>query len=68
LDADAFEYFKENGIFNKKVADRFKKHILSQGGTDKPMELYKKFRGSEPNIEALLKRAGLQKPLTKQKE
>lgn len=59
LDADAFEYFKEKGIFNKEVASLFKEHILSKGGTVKPMELYKKFRGKEPNIEALLKRSGL---------
>jgi peptidyl-dipeptidase Dcp len=59
LDADAFEYFKEEGIFNKTVADKFKAYILSQGGTDSPMTLYKKFRGQEPKPEALLKRAGL---------
>jgi peptidyl-dipeptidase Dcp len=59
LDADAFEYFKENGIFNKTVADKFKYHILSQGGTENPMTLYKRFRGQEPKPEALLRRAGL---------
>jgi len=59
LDADAFAYFKEKGIFNKEVATKFKEHVLSKGGTEKPMELYKRFRGSEPKIEALLKRAGL---------
>ncbi|WP_031426292.1 M3 family metallopeptidase [Flavimarina sp. Hel_I_48] len=59
LDADAFAYFKENGIFNKEIADKFKKHVLSQGGTEDPMVLYKRFRGSEPNPEALLERAGL---------
>lgn len=59
LDADAFEYFKEEGIFNKNVADKFKRHILSLGGTEKPMELYKRFRGKEPKPDALLKRAGL---------
>lgn len=59
LDADAFAYFKEKGIFNKEVATKFKDHILSKGGTEKPMELYKRFRGSEPKIEALLERAGL---------
>ncbi|HLT51777.1 MAG TPA: M3 family metallopeptidase, partial [Arenibacter sp.] len=61
LDADAFAYFKEKGIFNKEVATKFKDHILSKGGTEKPMELYKRFRGSEPKIEALLERAGLLK-------
>ncbi len=59
LDADAFDYFKQNGIFNKEIADKFKDHILSQGGSDHPMNLYKKFRGQEPQPDALLKRAGL---------
>lgn len=59
LDADAFEYFLEKGIFNKKVATKFKENILSKGGTEKPMELYKRFRGKEPKPDALLKRAGL---------
>jgi len=59
LDADAFDYFKQNGIFNKEIATKFKDFILSQGGTDHPMNLYKKFRGQEPSPEALLKRAGL---------
>lgn len=59
LDADAFEYFKETGIFNKDVADKFKNNVLSQGGTEDPMVLYKRFRGQEPKPEALLKRAGL---------
>jgi oligopeptidase A len=59
LDADAFEYFLEKGIFNKEVATKFKDTVLSQGGTEKPMELYKRFRGKEPKPDALLKRAGL---------
>ncbi len=59
LDADAFEYFKEVGIFNREVATKFKDNVLSKGGTEKPMELYKRFRGQEPNSDALLKRAGL---------
>ncbi len=59
LDADAFAYFKEQGIFNKEIADKFKEHILSKGGTENPMELYKRFRGAEPKIDALLERAGL---------
>ncbi|GAA4771346.1 MULTISPECIES: M3 family metallopeptidase [Flavobacterium] len=59
LDADAFAYFQERGIFNKEVATKFKDNVLSQGGTDHPMTLYKKFRGQEPKPEALLKRAGL---------
>ena len=61
LDADAFEYFKEAGIFNKEVATKFKDIVLSQGGTEDPMVLYKRFRGQEPQPEALLKRAGLLK-------
>jgi Zn-dependent oligopeptidase len=59
LDADAFAYFQEKGIFDKETATKFKDNVLSQGGTELPMELYKKFRGQEPNAEALLKRAGL---------
>ena len=59
LDADAFAYFEEKGIFNKDVATQFKDHVLSKGGTELPMELYKRFRGQEPNADALLKRAGL---------
>ena len=59
LDADAFAYFQEKGIFNKEVATKFKENVLSKGGTELPMELYKRFRGHEPNADALLKRAGL---------
>ncbi len=56
LDADAFQYFKENGLFNPEVAAKYKV-LLSSGGTKDPMELYKAFRGSEPKVESLLKRA-----------
>ncbi len=59
LDADAFEYFKERGIFNKEVATKFKQNILAAGGSAHPMELYKAFRGAEPSIEPLLKRGNL---------
>ena len=59
LDADAFEYFKENGIFNQEVGKAFKDTVLSQGGTQKPMDLYVQFRGKKPSPDALLKRAGL---------
>ena len=59
LDADAFAYFQENGIFNNEVATKFRENILSKGGTELPMELYKRFRGQEPDATALLKRAGL---------
>lgn len=61
LDADAFDYFKQNGIFNKEIATKFKNTVLSKGGTEHPMSLYKQFRGQEPTVEALLKRAGLMK-------
>lgn len=60
LDADAFEYFKEKGIFNQEVAKKFRK-LLSSGGSVKPMDLYKEFRGQEPDPKALLRRAGLLK-------
>jgi peptidyl-dipeptidase Dcp len=59
LDADAFEYFKEEGLFNEVVAAKFKENILSRGGTEHPMELYKRFRGREPDPNALLRRDGL---------
>ena len=59
LDADAFEYFKEEGILNPEAGAKFKEHVLSKGGTEDPMVLYKRFRGREPKPEALLKRAGL---------
>jgi Zn-dependent oligopeptidase len=59
LDADAFQEFKENGIFNQKTGESFAEHILSKGGTEHPMTLYKRFRGTAPKPEALLKRAGL---------
>ena len=59
LDADAFEYFQEKGIFDKDVATKFKENVLSKGGTEHPMVLYKRFRGQEQRPEALLKRAGL---------
>ncbi|SHE98714.1 peptidyl-dipeptidase Dcp/oligopeptidase A [Psychroflexus salarius] len=59
LDADAFEAFKEHGIFNQTIADKFKSTVLSKGGTVEPMKLYKSFRGQEPKPDALLKRAGL---------
>jgi len=59
LDADTFEYFTENGIFSKDIANKFRENILSKGGTEHPMELYKRFRGKEPKPDALLRRAGL---------
>lgn len=59
LDADAFEAFKEKGIFDKETATSFRKNILELGGTDDPMKLYEKFRGAKPEIEPLLKRRGL---------
>lgn len=59
LDADAFSYFVENGVYDKKIADSFVDNILSKGGTLKAMEMYTNFRGREPQVDALLKRSGL---------
>ena len=61
LDADAFSVFKKHGIFNSKTAQSFRDNILSKGGTEHPMTLYKKFKGSEPSIDALLKRNGIKR-------
>ncbi len=62
LDADAFEAFKETSLFDSKTAGSFRENILSRGGTEDPMVLYKRFRGREPSIDPLLKRSGLSKP------
>ena len=59
LDADAFSVFKKEGIFNQETASRFRENILSKGGTEHPMTLYKRFRGQEPTIDALLERNGI---------
>ena len=59
LDADAFSVFKEKGLFNKEVAQSFRENILEKGGTEHPMVLYKRFRGHEPTVDALLERSGL---------
>jgi peptidyl-dipeptidase Dcp len=59
LEADAFSYFIETGLFNKETAASFRKNILEKGGTEKPLDLYVRFRGKEPSMEALLKRSGL---------
>ncbi len=64
LDADAFAVFKRHGIFDQKTAQSFRDNILSKGGTEHPMELYKRFRGGEPTIEALLKRNGIKRKTT----
>ena len=61
LDADAFAVFKKEGIFNQATAQRFRDCILSKGGTENPMDLYKRFKGSEPTIDALLRRNGIRK-------
>ena len=61
LDADAFSVFKKEGIFNQATAQRFRDSILSRGGTEHPMTLYKRFRGQEPTIDALKERDGLTK-------
>lgn len=58
LDADAFEFFKEKGIFNPEVAQSFRENILSKGGSDDPVVLYRRFRGKEASVDALLRRAG----------
>lgn len=59
LDADAFSVFKKEGIFNQETAQRFRDNILSRGGTEHPMTLYKRFRGQEPTIDALIERDGI---------
>ena len=59
LDADSFSHFKEYGLFNKEVANSFRENVLSKGGTEHPMTLYKRFRGQEPSIDALMKRNGI---------
>ncbi len=61
LDADAFSVFKREGIFNQQTAQRFRDEVLSRGGTEHPMTLYKRFRRGEPTIEALLKRNGIKR-------
>ena len=61
LDADAFGVFRKHGIFNREIAQRFRDNVLSKGGTEHPMTLYKRFKGSEPTIDALLERNGIKK-------
>lgn len=61
LDADAFSVFKKNGIFDQATAQSFRDNILSKGGTEHPMTLYKRFRGQEPTIDALLERNGIKR-------
>ncbi len=63
LDADAFSGFLKNGLFDRKTADSFRKNILTRGGTEHPMTLYKRFRGQEPTIDALLERDGIKPSL-----
>ena len=59
LDADAFSRFKEEGVMNMKVAQSFRENILAKGDSEHPMELYRRFRGRDPQIEPLLKRDGI---------
>ena len=59
LDADAFDEFRKHGIFDRTTAQRFRNEILSRGGTEPPMQLYRRFRGAEPTIDALLRRNGI---------
>lgn len=67
IEADAFQYFKDNGIFNPEIAKSWKDNVLSRGGTEAPMVLYKRFRGQEPTIDALLIRDGIKKETKKKK-
>ncbi len=67
IEADAFQYFKDNGIFNPEIAKSWKDNVLSRGGTESPMVLYKRFRGQEPTIDALLIRDGIKKESKKKK-
>ena len=60
IEADAFQQFKQNGIFDSKTAESWRNNVLSRGGTEPPMTLYKRFRGSEPTIDALLVRDGIE--------
>ena len=62
LDADAFSLFLKNGLFDKVTADSFRRNVLMKGGTEHPMTLYKRFRGQEPTIDALLERDGIKSP------
>ena len=59
LDSDAFQAFKETSLFDKATASSYRENILEKGGTEDPMELYKRFRGKEPSIDPLLKKRGL---------
>jgi len=68
LDADAFSVFKRHGVIDEATATRFREHVLSKGGTEHPMTLYKRFRGSEPTIDALLRRNGIKLPGDKKKK
>lgn len=68
LDADAFAVFKREGIFNTETAQRFRDTVLSKGGTEHPMTLYKRFKGSEPTIDALLKRDGIKTKATQEEK
>ena len=61
LDADAFAAFKEKGIYDQETARSFRENVLSRGGTENPMVLYKRFRGHEPSIDALMRRDGIVK-------
>jgi peptidyl-dipeptidase Dcp len=61
IECDAFAKFKEEGIFNRETAQSWVKNVLSRGGTEAPMELYKRFRGCKPRIEAMMRRDGIDK-------
>lgn len=59
LDKDAFELFKERGVFDKETADSFRRNILEKGGSEDPMVLYRRFRGADPDPDAMLRARGL---------
>ena len=61
LEADAFKAFKEKGVFSKEMAERFRSCILSKGGTEPPMQLYERFRGKKPTIDAMMERDGIKR-------
>lgn len=65
LDADAFSMFEENGIFDRETAEKFRNNVLSKGGTENPAELYRRFRGRDASIDALLRRDGIELPAKK---
>ena len=68
IECDAFDKFKQDGIFNRDTARSWLNNVLSRGGTEAPMTLYKRFRGSDPGIEAMMRRDGIQSTTIKEDE